>query len=245
MPFHGVVESKSFAAHGTLLERSQSMNTSGHLSLRFTLAAGAITALAALPQSASAQLVGSFMRSGAVTQSAQNQSPSGQQPIQMRPGPIVRGASPVYRGGPTTSAEPVYSSGPIYGRGPIFNPQPSFNQQPVYTNPQPGFGRGGNYYYNYGNGYSSGPVVTLPAEPYYPSYGGGTSYGQQPYLPPVGPANGFFRNPIPPVGPWKRVLQRSGSGDRWRPSPAGRLLLRELLQCRHARRHISLGVLGL
>ena len=169
------------------------------VSSRLMLAAGAMAALAALPQSASAQLVGGFQRPGAVAspqQPAPGQQSAPQQSQPMRPGPIVRGTVPFYGNAPVPSREPVDRSGPIYGRRPVFNPPPVQNQPPNY-------GRGGISYYNNnypgnnysGNNYSGyGPVVTLP------EYPAGNSYGQT-NLPPIGPGNGFFRNPIPPVGP--------------------------------------------
>ena len=175
------------------------------ISSRFVLAAGALASLSMLPQRASAQLLGGYARPGAIGQ-GQPVPTQSSAPVLMRPGPIVRGAFPVYRQAPVYNNPPAYNNGPVYGR-------PGFGggQGPV-TVLRPVQGSGGTIYY--GNGYSgngypgngygnggyngSGPVVTLPAEPYYPP--AGTPYGGV-NLPPVGPANGFFHNPIPPVGP--------------------------------------------
>ncbi len=166
----------------------------------FVLAAGTLAALFTLPQSASAQLVGGYMRSGAAGQG----QPVPQRPVQaqpsipmmMRPGPIMRGNYPVYGqrptyGGVPMQSAPVYNSTVTYGHAPVYTPPPSYGQ--IY-------GQGGyNGYSNgYGNYSGSGPVVTIPNGQYYPS--GGGSYGGV-ALPPVGPGNGFFRNPVPPVGP--------------------------------------------
>ncbi len=162
---------------------------------RSILAAGALVSLAALPPAAHAQVVQGFRQAGP----AQGQTV--QRPT-MQPGPIVRGGLPVYRNAPAynppsyippTYNRPVYG-GPVYG-GPVFGR----GGATYYSN-----GYGGNGY-NGGGPYSgTGPVVTLPAAPYSPSRGGVNgdgSYGGGAFLPPVGPANGFFHNPIPPVGP--------------------------------------------
>ena len=179
------------------------MNNTYRISSRFVLAGGALISLAALPQSASAQLVNGYTRPGAVVSQGQ-QSPPTQQTVPMRAAPVVRGAVPVYSRAPVT--------GTTYGNGTVSV------QQPVY-------GRGGGYYHNGnegsgygnrygGNGYSgTGPVVTLREAPIYPANGynynnynnyyptGVGTSGRQPYLPPVGPGNGYFTHPIPPVGP--------------------------------------------
>ena len=175
------------------------MKNNSRFLLPFALAAGTLAALTALPQSAFAQAAGGSMRSGATVQ---GQSVPAQQPNPglraMRPGPIERGTYPIYRSAPVASNGAGYSTGPTYQHGPA-------------TTLQPVYGRGGGTYYsnnggyNYGNGYNgysnysgSGPVVTIPDGPYYPT--GGALPGRA-YTPPVGPANGYFANPIPPVGP--------------------------------------------
>jgi hypothetical protein len=167
------------------------------------LAAGVMAALLALPQSASAQLLGGFVRPGAAASPPQANPPQAnppqanpvQPPERMRPGPIVRGTVPIYRSAPEPVRRTTVSNGPIFGRGPV-------QTLPVQSQ-QPNAGRGGNHNYgdnnNYGNdNYGNGPVVIIPDGAYYPS--GGSTYGET-TLPPIGPANGFFRNPIPPVGP--------------------------------------------
>ncbi|MGI4788507.1 MAG: hypothetical protein ACRYFS_06610 [Janthinobacterium lividum] len=173
-------------------------------SSRLFLAAGALAAFAALPQSASAQINYGNMRSGAVT--AQGQSAAAQPPVQMRPGPIVRGAAPVYRSAPVANSGTQYGGTPVYNRRPVYNQPPVYSQSPVYNNGS-GYGYGGGSYYgngSYGNGeygYGGGvnlPIITPPSGAYYPTFGGG--YGRQ-SSPPIGPANGYFTHPIPPVGP--------------------------------------------
>lgn len=161
----------------------------------FALAAGTLAALFALPQSASAQLVGGYARPGAIVQG----QPLPQRPMQglpsipamMRPGPIMRGNYPVYAqrpvyGGVPVQNRPVYNSTVTIGRGPVYNP-------PAYTQNYNNNNYNNNYY---GGGYANAPGA------YYPS---GGSYGATPYgtalAPPVGPGNGFFHNPVPPVGP--------------------------------------------
>lgn len=167
------------------------MKTLRFYSVPFAFAAGTLTALFALPQSASAQLVAGYgyARPGAVVQG----QPLPQRPVQvqpsipmmMRPGPVMRGNYPVYSRMPTQSA-PVYNSTVTIGHAPVYNPSPTY-------------GQGGYNNYNnnsYGGGYANAPGA------YYPS---GGSYGAIPYgtalAPPVGPGNGFFPNPVPPVGP--------------------------------------------
>lgn len=189
------------------------MKTLRSYPLSFSLAAGALAALA-LPQSASAQLVGGFMRSGAVVQGQPvPQRPTQVQPsipTMMRPGPVVRGNYPVYGqrpayGGTPVQSRPVFNSTVTIGHAPVYNPQPTYGQG-GYNN---GYSNYNNSNYNngygssgYGNYSGSGPVVTIPDGSYYPSGGsyGATSYGTA-LAPPVGPGNGFFHNPVPPVGP--------------------------------------------
>ena len=181
--------------------------------LPFALTAGTLAALFAVPQSASAQLVGGFMRGGATVQGTpapvQQSAPAQQsspQPVQqsfpMRSGAIMRGDAPQYRPAPVQN-NPVYNNAPVYAQRPTF----TFNQAPTIVQSSSGWHRGGNDNNNYTNGngynYGNGPVVTLPDNPYYPTGGGnynGGSYGVT-TLPPIGPGNGYFRNPIPPVGP--------------------------------------------
>ncbi len=153
-------------------------------SSHFTLATGALAVLIVLPLAAHAQVVQGYPQGRPAT----TQGPT------MHPGPIVRGGLPVYRTAPSYNA-PVYNA-PVYNR-PVYG-------GPVYGSPT--YGRGGSTYYSNGyGGYSgTGPVVTLPSAPYSPNRGGtygNGSYGGGAFLPPVGPANGFFHNPIPPVGP--------------------------------------------
>ncbi len=159
-------------------------------SSRFVLAAGALMSLSVLPQRASAQLVGSYMRSGATVQGQPQpgrpmQSPA---PGRMMSGPIVRGAFPVYRPAPVYN-NPVYGGGQAVGRGPV-------------TVLRSVGGRGGTIYYgngyngngyNNGGGYYNGGVNLPPV-------GAGNGFARNP-IPPVGPGNGYFTNPIPPVGP--------------------------------------------
>ncbi len=188
-------------------------------SLRFALAAGTLAALTVLPQSASAQLVGGFMRSGATVQGqpapvrqavpVQQQSFPAQQflpaqqssPMQVHSGAIQRGGFPIYRPLPM-------QSNPGYGGSSVFVQRPTYSQT-LNTGQQ--FYRHGGEYNNYNNGYSnnsgngynnnysgSGPVVTVPDGAYYPT--GGTLPGRA-FTPPIGPANGYFNNLTPPVGP--------------------------------------------
>jgi len=173
-------------------------------SLPFVLTAGTLAALSAQPQSVSAQLVGGYMRPGATVQGTpapvQQPAPvqrSFPQPVQpslpqqsfpMRSGAVMRGDLPQYRPAPV-QGNPAYNNAPIYAQ------RPTFNQAPTAVQSSGGWRRGGNYN-NYNNGYDYGN------EPYYPA---GGSYNSGSYgvtsLPPIGPANGFFHNPIPPVGP--------------------------------------------
>ena len=192
--------------------------------LCFALSAGTLAALSAWPSAAAAQLVGGFRRPGAVVQGQPvPQAP----PVQPASAPIqpsfpVQQSFPMRsgameRGGPVPQMRPappvqVYSSAPPpslpYGfrRPPIVSMQSS--------GPASGWQRNGGNNSGNTNTYSNdansggwydgrGPVVTLPDGPYYPTGGGnytGGSYGVT-TVPPVGPANGFFRNPVPPVGP--------------------------------------------
>jgi len=178
-------------------------------SSHFVLAAGALASLSMLPQRASAQLVGGYVRSGATVQGQPQQGQPVQAPVRMMPGPILRGTLPVYRPAPVYNNpvynNPVYGSGQAVGRGPVTVLQPVYGRGGTvyygngygnsgYNNG--GYNNGGGYYN--GGGYNgSGPVTALPAEPYYPP--SGSTYGG--VLPPVGPGNGFFTHPIPPVGP--------------------------------------------
>ncbi len=167
------------------------MKTFCFYSLPFALAAGT---LAALPQSASAQLVGGYVRPGAIVQG----QPAPQRPVQvqpsipmmMRPGPVMRGNYPVYGQRQTFGGVPMQNA-------PVYNSTVTIGHAPVYTPPAYGQGSYNNYNNGYGNYSGSGPVVTIPDGRYYPS---GGSYGGV-ALPPVGPGNGFFPNPVPPAGP--------------------------------------------
>ena len=177
-----------------------------------TLTAGALALLGLPAQRASAQLVGGFVRPGAVRQTGQpmqGQLLPPQGPVRLRPGPIVRGGLPVYRSAPIYNAAPIGGSPTGYGAGPIYGGGlPDRNGPVTILRPVPG--RGGTIYYGNGgynnggyngNGYNGGGYYSNgggAAEPYYPP--GGRAYGGV-NLPPVGPGNGFFRNPIPPVGP--------------------------------------------
>ena len=178
--------------------------------MSFVLAAGTLAALFVLPQSASAQLVGGYVRPGAVVQGR----PVTQRPVQaqpsfptmMRPGPVMRGNYPVYGQGPAyggvpMQSAPVYNSTVTIGHAPVYNPSPTYGQaygQGGYNN----YSNNGYYnngYYNngygnngYGNSSGSGPVVTLPAEPYYPP--SGVLPGRA-FTPPLGPANGYGSSP--------------------------------------------------
>lgn len=191
--------------------RNSTSKISSPISSRLVLIAGALASLAALPLDAHAQIMGGYLRPGSVP--AQGQAAPTQRPT-MQAGPIVRGGLPTYRNAPVYNA-PVYNapvfnrqagaSGPTYGRGGVT----------YYNNGYGGNGYNSNGYnsgngYNNGNGYNggnysgTGPVVTLPEAPYSPNRGGiygDGSYGGGAFLPPIGPANGFFHNPIPPVGP--------------------------------------------
>lgn len=159
----------------------------------FALAAGILAALFTLPQSVSAQLVGGYMRPGAIVQG----QPVPQRPVQvqpsipmmMRPGPIMRGNYPVYGRMPVQSA-PVYNSTVTIGHAPVYNPSPTYGQT---------YGQGGynNYNNGYGNYSGNGPVVTLPNEPSYPP--SGVLPGRA-FTPPVGPANGYFSGQAPITG---------------------------------------------
>ena len=168
------------------------MKIANRISSHLALAAGAMAVLGVLPQPATAQVVGGFRQQGTVYAPGQaapvqpQPAPVQQSETMMRPGPVMRGSLPVYRTAPVANNGPVYSNQPIYGRGGTVTVQ-----QPIY-------GRGGTTYYGNGPVESYGPVVTVPEEPYYPSFGG--SYGGV-NLPPIGPANGFIPNQIPPVGP--------------------------------------------
>ena len=172
-------------------------------SSRFVLTAGALASLTMLPQRASAQIVGGYARPGAIVQ-GQPVRPAA--PVRMMPGPIVRGAFPVYRPAPVYT-NPVYGGGQTVGHGPVML-QPIYGRGGTvyYGNGYNGNGYNtGSGYYSNGSGYNgSGPVVTLPEPVYSPNRGGRNgdgSYGGGAYLPPVGAGNGFFHNPIPPVGP--------------------------------------------
>jgi hypothetical protein len=179
-------------------------NISSLISSRLVLTAGALVSLAALPLNAHAQIMGGYLRPGAVP--AQGQAVQSPAPVQMRPGPIVRGELPVYRSAPVYNA-PVYNP-PVYSR-PVFGSGPGYGRggTTYYNNGSNGYNNGNGYRdngYNDGNYSGTGPVVTLPEAPYSPNRGGvygDGSYGGGAFLPPVGPANGFFHNPIPPVGP--------------------------------------------
>lgn len=200
------------------------MKNNSSRSLPFALAAGTLAALFVLPQSASAQLVGGFMRSGATVQGtpapvqqsapvqrsfpqpAQQSFP--QQSFPMRSGVVMRGDLPQYRPAPIQNS-------PVYNNAPVYVQRPTFNQAPTATQSSSGWRRGNDNHYNnsnnynsgYGNGYSdgygygNGPVVTLPEGPYYPTGGGynGGSYGVT-SIPPIGPANGFFSGQAPIIG---------------------------------------------
>ena len=187
------------------------MKKSNSFSVRSALALGTLTALFALPQSASAQLLGGgYMRSGAVVQG----QPAPQRPMQaqpsvpmmMRPGPIRQGSYPAYGQAPIQS-RPIYNSTATYGYAPVYAP-PAYSQNSGqngnYNN-----GYGGNRYNNngynnnfYGNGYypGNGPALTIPSGQYYPT--GGALPGRA-FTPPVGPANGAFfgQAPITSSGP--------------------------------------------
>ena len=183
------------------------MKTLRSYPLSFAFAAGTLAALFALPQSASAQLVAGYgyARPGAVVQGQSVPQRSVQQPSipMMRPGPIMRGNYPVY------GQTPIYGQVPMQSR-PIYNSTVTVGHAPVYT--PPGYGQGGYNNYNndsgnnYSNGYSnngygnysgSGPVVTIPSGPYYPT--GGTLPGRA-FTPPLGPANGFGTGQSPITG---------------------------------------------
>ncbi len=185
--------------------------SSSHL----VLAAGVLASLSVLPQRASAQLVGGYIRSGATVQG----QPQPGRPMQssapgrMTPGPIVRGAFPVYRPAPVYN-NPVYNSpvynNPVYGGGQRIGRGPVAVLQSVggrggtiyYGNGYNGNGYNGNGYngngyngngYNNGGGYYNGGANLPPV-------GAGNGFARNP-IPPVGPGNGYFTNPIPPVGP--------------------------------------------
>ena len=155
--------------------------------------AGATLALAALPLTASAQAVDSYLRSGA------------------------RPAAPARQAAPAPQSAPVRSS-PFFGRpeaapsglpfrriqgneGPASYPtiivtgqQSGFSSTPMSRPTRPYDGGGNvfsNQYYNGDQNYDGGQNYNNGQNNYYPNGG----------LPPVGPANGFFNNLTPPVGP--------------------------------------------
>ncbi len=185
------------------------MKTSTSNPLSFALAAGTLAALFVLPQSVSAQIVGGYVRPGAVVQG----QPVPQRPVQsqpsipmmMRPGPIGRGNYPTY------GQRPSYGQTPIQGH-PTYNSTVTIGHAPFY-NPSPTYGQGGysnGYNYNnssnYNNGYNnsgygnysgSGPVVTVPSGNYYPPSG---AIPGRAFTPPVGPANGYFSGQAPITG---------------------------------------------
>ena len=195
------------------------MKKSSRYSVRFALAAGTLAALFVLPQSASAQLVGGFMRPGATVQGqsvpqrpiASPSMPSPSVPMLLRSGPIVRGTYSSPRPLPTQST-PVYNGTVTYGHAPVYNPpiygqgygQGGYNSYGNGGYSNDGYGNGGYSNDGYNNGYDghnnypgSGPVVTLPEGPYYPT--GGTLPGRA-FTPPIGPANGYFSGQAPITG---------------------------------------------
>ncbi len=180
------------------------MKTSRRYALPMTLTAGTLAALFAPPHSASAQLLGGYQRPGANMQGR----PVPPQPVQvqpsiptmMRPGPIGRGNYPVYGQGMTQS-RPTYNATVTINHAPVYSP-PAYGQnygQGGYGNGYSNnYNNGYNYYNNgYGNYSGSGPVVTIPDGPYYPT--GGTLPGRA-FTPPVGPANGAFFGQAPITG---------------------------------------------
>ena len=180
-----------------------------------TLAAGTLAALFALPQTATAQVVGGFRRPGAIVQGqpapAQSLPPVTQslpatpsyappQFSSVRSGAIQRGGLPNYRTAPAQSGPPVFIPRPTYNQ--TYNPtrnQTYGNQSSGDGNPyrhRGGFGNGSSdNYYNNGYDTDSGGV---PSGAYYPP--SGVLPGRA-FTPPVGPANGYFSHPLPPVGP--------------------------------------------
>ena len=206
------------------------MKKSNSFSVRSALALGTLAVLFALPQSASAQLLGGgYMRSGAVVQGQPvPQRPVPVQPsipMMMRPGPVRQGSYPTYSQAPIQS-RPVYNGTATYDHAPVYVP-PAYSQnsgQNGYGNYNNGYGNYNNGYGNYNNGYgnynngsgsnrynnnnsygngyypSNGPALTIPSGQYYPT--GGALPGRA-FTPPVGPANGAFfgQAPITSSGP--------------------------------------------
>ena len=157
----------------------------------------ALAALASVPQSASAQAVGGYMRGGggggnsAPAQNTQNQ------PRAVQPQPVQQPQQPRYEPPQQRQYSPMRS-------GAISNERPNNQAEPVVPTR-----------INTPSSYLRGPVVTVPDEISRPSRSG-NRYQEQPrynqpntdlsYNPtrlvaPVGPANGFFNNSTPPIGP--------------------------------------------